>query len=806
MNENFENNISDAADNASETLNNAASAIEENISDTVSGVEAAPKKKTGAKIAAVGVGAVVLLGGGGVAAYNLSDAVKNQVKLSTSSPEEYFTWVLEENSNKSADSVAEAYDKYLDAYKEGQSASVALKYEASDDVKALLLENVLGTEYESTADEQTQKLIDVINDINTIEIGADSAVKDNIVTGSVYGSLNDEKLISADLAVDAEALGYYFRIPELTEKWLGMDLSSIMEEAYASSGVSGSAELMNKLYQNPEDIISAEEVDDLLTRYLTVWNSELDEVELEKKEKVEIGDIEVEYTVITAEIDGKIAYNVVDAILGELEDDKLVKEIVTERLEICSEDEYDSLIEEAVESFKAEKDYMYESEESLELVTYVDAKGVIRGVNFEIPEADTAFDYCIGLEDDKLYGQFILNDGTESVEIILNGTKDKKAYDGEITIDVNGEEVGAVEFKDFEVVDEELGYVKGDISVVIPDIEPISFTLDSDGKSQELSLALDIDGTDYGKVTLSMASDKAKDVDMPNTDDAVMIDIESGEFDITSYITEEDVSGFAKGLLDKIFGDAFTEEEKNELADSAAVAFFEGYNSSGMEDDYLYEDDYDWDEDYTYDDDFTWEEDFTYEDEFDWDEDYTYEEATENPYVASAVEAEEGQAYINVMDYAWDAEYWGDSWDNLSYDAKVATVDKDGQYTVAVTADTDGYRFDRTGDASDASMLPNGIDYLSVCIEGGDYLYPDALIKIDSVKIDGKDMPLVSNNYTTWESYCTEGVIYCEWYSTPDDAKCADGDVADTSSMIIDAANITEWTTIEVTFTVSGIA
>ena len=93
MSENFENN-----DFSSET-----------VSDVVSGVEKAPKKKTGVIVGGVCAGVVAVAAIGGVAAYNLSDVVKNKIKLATMKPAEYYSWVTETNAEKSAESAAESF-------------------------------------------------------------------------------------------------------------------------------------------------------------------------------------------------------------------------------------------------------------------------------------------------------------------------------------------------------------------------------------------------------------------------------------------------------------------------------------------------------------------------------------------------------------------------------------------------------------------------------------------------------------------------------------------------------------------------
>ncbi len=736
-------------------------------SDSVSGVEDVSKKKKGGKIAAIAVGAVVAVGAGGGIAYAASDFVKNKVKLATLNPDDYYAWVVEKNTEESASEIAQAYQKYIDELNETQSASLALKYEMSDEVKQLLIDNVVGAEAS-----------DMINNISSVEVGMDCAVDKGVVTGSYYGSLNDEKLATLDIAMDSSALQYYFRIPELTERWLGVDASSTVE-------MDAEMQKIQDFAADPGSILTAEELEALFTKYTTLWKDTTSDVELEKNEKIDIGDISVEYTVITDEIDGEKAYEIASAFVDEAADDELLKEIVTERLEICSAEDYDAGLAEA----KAELEETKESGEfdggTVNLITYVDQTGTIRGVKLEAPEESGDLSFIIGKEDDDIYGEFNFNDDDENVSAVLNAVKDGKTYSGDVTVSKDGNSLCTVEFNDLEVVDEEKGYVNADLAITVSGVPEIALNLSSDGKSQEMSFDLNIAGTNYGKLSMSISSEKGGEVSMPGVSDPFIIDPETSDVELEEYVSQDEVKSFVSELLVKI---GFSQDEADALADEAVASMF-----------YTYDDEYDdFDDDYNYDDDF--------DDDFDFDDDYQNETSAPNPDAASAVDAENSQAYLNIMDINWEAEYWGDDEDSLAYKAGIADIKGNGQYKVSVTADTDGYRFASTGDVKDNSKLPYGIDFMSICVDDYDEKLANAVVKIDKVTIDGKDIPVTGKGFTTYEYYQVEAPVFCEWYGDiPAEAKCADGDIKDASASVVDVSEIEEWTNIEVTFTVSGL-
>lgn len=200
------------------------------------------------------------------------------------------------------------------------------------------------------------------------------------------------------------------------------------------------------------------------------------------------------------------------------------------------------------------------------------------------------------------------------------------------------------------------------------------------------------------------------------------------------------------------------------------------------------------------------------------------EEVTAAPAVEmeTPVGAESGQAFLAITDSQWWVQYWGNTDDAgymLAYDAGVADITGDGQYTVSVTADTNGFRYDTTGDPN-GEYTPGGIGFSAVIIKDGETVCPDAIITIDSIVIDGTEIEMTAKNYTNTEEGAIRSNIYNSWVTTPSgDARSAEGylfndfdntspaldNAADYSAMIVDPASFNSWTTIEVNFTVSGM-
>ena len=102
-----------------------------NAEDVVSGVEVVKKSKKGLIAGGIAVLTAGVVAGGGLAAYSLSDFVKNQVKLRFSSPENYSTWIYEKNADALAEQLATAYEKRLEQLDDGQQMTFSLSYDTT---------------------------------------------------------------------------------------------------------------------------------------------------------------------------------------------------------------------------------------------------------------------------------------------------------------------------------------------------------------------------------------------------------------------------------------------------------------------------------------------------------------------------------------------------------------------------------------------------------------------------------------------------------------------------------------------------
>lgn len=193
-----------------------------------------------------------------------------------------------------------------------------------------------------------------------------------------------------------------------------------------------------------------------------------------------------------------------------------------------------------------------------------------------------------------------------------------------------------------------------------------------------------------------------------------------------------------------------------------------------------------------------------------------------DPYIDDAVEAQSGEVYLAVADSQWKAQYLGTNdgigTSTLSYDAGVVEITGNGDYTVSVNADTEGFRYAVSGNSDNKEFVPKGMEFMAVMIKEGETKFPDAVITVNEIRVDGTPVELTAKAYTSSDDGInTRANLINKWTSKPSpDARCADGALydgngepldicADYSPCIVEDEAFAQWTEVEVDITISGI-
>ena len=536
--------------------------------DSVYGVDLVPPRRTGAKVAAITAAVLGVTAGGGAAAYNLSPLVKNQVKLRVSSPENYSAWVYAENTEDIAKQAADQYRAYTDRFNAGSSVDMTFKFEPS--AEALdYAKNMGGKELE-----------DVIADTTDIFFSVSASGKDGDVSGAIKLGRNSDTLTTMEFAMDQNPFDLFIRIPELSEKWLNVDQESMGGEFAKSNDL------------RPEDIISPEELETEVKRYTDLWNKYAGETAVEKSEDVVIDDITVGYTVISRTFTPEKINEFRNAVIDEMKNDELLRTIVVDRLKTFdSADEFNAELERGREAEAVDT--------TVELDTYVDPKGVIRGFR-GLKGEEVCVDFVYGISGDQVRGKLVTEDANGTLSATQNGSK----YTGNLKLAADGQEY-TIDFTDYEQTSKDFGFFNADtvVKCAVDGEETMAVSVKFTGTPESETAVMNIkgdDGTDYGKFTVGINSKKGADVSVPDKSSAYYVD---DDFDFEKYVTDEELKSYTSGLLEKI---GISEKAAEDI-----TGLFGGYGGyGGYSSDFDFED-YDF-EDYDFEDyDFS---DYDYED------------------------------------------------------------------------------------------------------------------------------------------------------------------------------------------------
>ena len=568
---------------------------------SVSGVDNVTKKGKGKKAALIGGISAAVVVGGSATAYAVSDTVKNQVKLRLSSPEKYYAWVTENNSKNLGQILSENYKKSIDNMEKGTDAKFKVSFEPTQDAKDMLIKELFG----SRSNDETKQFEDIIKNNDSIGIACDWSSKKSKTNADLGLELSGKRIVGVDAAIDADAMDYFVRIPELKEKWIGISMSETMDELMSDEEANAIMQTYKDIMNDPASFLSPEELETEVNRYAGVWSNFASDVQLEKKESVDICDITVDYTVATVELTEKDTVKLGVDFLKELKNDDIIRDIVVDKVKaVDDKDEYKDEINDAIDELKEQlEEDDFDEDTVLTIDTYIDATGTIRGLGFDVD--DEQFTMILGKDGDNVRGEMkFVDDGEEEFSVKLTADEEgKDKYTGDLTIAyptysydddynrVSKTEEAVIKFSDFEIVEKEKGYFNGDIVINIPEIDPIALSFSSDGDQQEISYEVNVEGTDYGKLKFAYSIDYGTDVDVPSKGDAFMVDVQDADnFQLEDYASQDEFEKFAKRIMTEV---GIKEETAKELAKYATEELFDSVDS-GLDID---DDDFDWDDD-----------------------------------------------------------------------------------------------------------------------------------------------------------------------------------------------------------------
>ena len=349
-----------------------------------------------------------------------------------------------------------------------------------------------------------------------------------------------------------------------------MDLKSFTSDDDEAKAVDAVA----KFYSNPEEILTKEEFRTLAEKYTSLWNDCISDVQQEKGEEVTVGNYSNKYTVLTINMSEEFLESTAEKYINTIKEDETIKDIFITRLGVCDEETYIRNLDDAVESIKADDG----DDVNLTFKTYVDATGKVRGYTLK-DENDDGFEYLFTGENEQTVNGIINFTDSENstyfkcnVDYVENDGKYTGSADMTFTENDEDEKVVA-EFTDLQKVNDEYGYVNGNINLSVNDSAPFAIVLDSDGSSQKANFDIDIEDINYGNVTLEIISSEISELNIPDKSGAYIVDKNTN--DLEGYVSEENIINFMSSVVKNI-GFAETDEEARSIVNS----YLYGYSTS----------------------------------------------------------------------------------------------------------------------------------------------------------------------------------------------------------------------------------
>ncbi len=364
-----------------------------------------------------------------------------------SSPEKLQTKVYE-------DVVAKSFDTFTVSDKEKKE----LPYDPSN----------VGVEgdFRLSIDEQILDLIPAdgvdISWLSDIAIGYDASIRDKMEKVAFDLILGDTSIIGADAVLNMETMEYWFRVPDLNDQAIYMNVGSLLDEmdTVAMPAIFDT----EKLEEIAEILPSQEVLEKVITRYVGVVMSGFGDVE-KSSEKVKVSGVSQNLHVLKATMDEDDLLKMAENLLKTLKKDDDIEDFLLSIEEYVGEEGlYDSFVEamdDALESLD-EVDADDLGSFKLTLITYLNDANEIVGntVKLSLPGLGMGMKYepisWVRVEQGKKFAsELVISLPTES--IVFEGKGETgKTTNSEYTLSYDGDELLTVEVKDYVSSDNQL--------------------------------------------------------------------------------------------------------------------------------------------------------------------------------------------------------------------------------------------------------------------------------------------------------------------------------------------------------------
>ncbi len=502
-----------------------------------------PKKKKGKNKIWLIVCVVVLV----IAVSGIANAAKvnNFFHKTFSSPVRYYQYVEKKELDEIVDLIGEYYGRMVSNMSSDIHNSGEIVIEPGDDMKRLIKYANMFLDLDELGFDPSE--------LESLKIGIDMSVKDNMVSYGLKTAINKVDLISANMLMDADQGELYLQIPELTKVYLGADLEDYIGSADELS------EIMDNNKASAEAMPGQEEVEKLLHHYLTIALENIDNVSLGRKKELNVEGISQKCTELNITLDNRTMQKVLEAVLEEAQKDEVLEKMIMEISEAMDQDG-DEIYEEFIENIDdMDVSDLVDEDTELNLSVYVNNKGDIIGIVLEQENSrgeKSALNMLSAQKGGNIaYEIFVIQDDEETIRLHGKGKKSGGFLTGDFELEVMEESAADLKVSKLDIEKLKQGYLNGKVDISLSSkwvkelsnelgiseiaslVKNASLSIDckSSANSMDCKITLNYDEMPFLNMSLVMKSDKSSKISVPKENSVIMV--ESSD-DIKEYYNE----------------------------------------------------------------------------------------------------------------------------------------------------------------------------------------------------------------------------------------------------------------------------
>ena len=342
--------------------------------------------------------------------------VSNSVMKLCLSPEKYYAHIEKREVQEFTSDFADTYDNSI-SY--AQISDTSLDYTIELELGEMVYE-MLGSAFE----------LEDASGLSRMGIDFLISAKENVFSGELAARLGESRLISVNAVADLEKAVIYAQVPELSDKYIGADISE------AAADIS---EAINQYMELVEMYPEGDVLEELINRYTTIVIENVSNV-TEEKETIAVGELKQKCTVLCASLSQKEVFTMLETICTTAREDETLLDMLgafaVSTYDMEAQTAKDNVLQ-AIEEYLAEAESYKETagdEEQLAMRIWVNNKGEVVGRELAISDGEIVLSYQMPQKGMELGYRMCIGSPSAMVEITGAGTRGFSKMNGEFKV------------------------------------------------------------------------------------------------------------------------------------------------------------------------------------------------------------------------------------------------------------------------------------------------------------------------------------------------------------------------------------